>query len=269
MRESEGDLASEGGEGESRVENRGKRKRSSFVVESKVFEVVVEERNGKSHAIISESKGGVVSWVWLGPANVGLLIEGLIQCTKDGKDGRWEKGWKEKGRIYSLVREANRAGSFIRLGVTDLEKRRFGICIPKGKGEKGGWVSMVESLRRVGFWLEEKEIDQGVRDSGRLYVEVARGSELRDTSRARVETTEEDIRNNVSRLKQCLIGKWNPKSAREEDLARLGWSVARAWGLKGKLGLARLGKGCALLEFETVEEAKRVLALGVRSVGET
>ena len=175
MRESEDDHVSEGGEGESRAENRGKRKGSRFVVESKVFEVEAEERNGKSHAIISESKGGLVSSVRLGLASVGLFIEGLIQCTKDGKDGRWEKGWKEKGRIYSLVREANRVGSFIRLGVTDLEKRRFGICIPKGKGEKGGWVSMVESLLRVGFRREEKEVDRGVRVSGRSYVEVARG----------------------------------------------------------------------------------------------
>ena len=31
---------------------------------------------------------------------------------------------------------------------------------------------MVESLRRVGFRLEEKEIDQGGRDLGRSYVEV-------------------------------------------------------------------------------------------------
>ena len=37
--------------------------------------------------------------------------------------------------------------------------------------------------------------------------------------------------------------------------------------MKGKLGLARLGKGCALLEFEKVEEAKRVLASGARLVG--
>ena len=139
MRESEGEHASEGEEGESRAENRGKRKGSRFVVESKVFKVEAEERNGKSHVIISESKGGLVSWVRLGLASVGLLIEGLIQCMRDGKEGSWEEGWKEKGRIYSLVREANRAGSFIRLGVTDLEKRRFGICIPKGKGEKGGW----------------------------------------------------------------------------------------------------------------------------------
>ena len=31
--------------------------------------------------------------------------------------------------------------------------------------------------------------------------------------------------------------------------------------------MARMGKGCALMEFEIVEEAKRVLASGVRSVG--
>nr|CAN67219.1 hypothetical protein VITISV_037167 [Vitis vinifera] len=266
-RESEGDPAREGGEGESRAENRGKRRRSSFVVESKMFEVVAEERNGRSHAIISESKGGIVSWVRLGLASVGLLIEGLNQCAKDGKDGRWEKGWKEKGRLYSLVREANRAGSFVRLGVTDMEKRRFGICIPKGKGEKGGWASMVESLLWVGFRSEEEVIDQGVGNSGRSYLEVVRGSEPRNIPRARIEIKEEEIQNNVCRLKHCLIVKWNPKSAREEELASLGWTAAKTWGLKGRLGLARMGKGCALLEFEMAEEAKRVLAAGVRAVG--
>ena len=265
--EGEGDPASEGGEEESRAENRGKRRRSSFVVESKMFEVVAEERNGKSHAIISESKGGIVSWVRLGPASVGLLIEGLNQCVKDGKDGRWEKGWSEKWRLYSLVREVNRAGSFVRLGVTDMEKRRFGICIPKGKGEKGGWVSMVEALLWVGFRREEEVIDQGVGKSGRSYLEVVKGAEPRSIPKARIEIKEEEIRNNVCRLKHCLIAKWNPKSAREEELANLGWIAAKAWGLKGRLGLARMGKGCALLEFEMVEEAKRILAAGVRAIG--
>ena len=267
MRESESEHASEGEEGESRVENCGKRKGSRFVVESKVFEVEAEERKGKIQVIISESKGELLSWVRLGPASVGLFTEGLTQCIRDGKEGRWEKGWKEKGRTYSLVREVNRAGCFIRLRVTDMEKRRFGICIPKGRGEKGGWASMVESLRNVGLWFEKKETDQEVKVSGRLYVEVVKGLECRDASRVRVEVKGEEIRGNVSRLEHCLVGKWNPRSAQEEDLERLGWSVARAWGLKGKLGLARLGKGCALMEFEIVEEAKRVLASGERLVG--
>ena len=187
-RESEGVHAIESKEGECRTENRGRRKGNRFVVESKVFEVEAEERNGKRHVVISESKGELVSWVRLGPVSVGLFIEGLTQCMRNGEEGRWEKGWKEKGRSYSMVREANRAGSFIRLGVTDMEKRRFGICIPRGKREKGGWDAMVESLRREGLGLEEKESDQGVRDSGRPYVEVVKGSELRDITRLRVET---------------------------------------------------------------------------------
>ena len=267
MRESESEHASEGEEGESRVENCGKRKGSRFVVESKVFEVEAEERKGKIQVIISESKGELLSWVRLGPASVGLFTEGLTQCIRDGKEGRWEKGWKEKGRTYSLVREVNRAGCFIRLRVTDMEKRRFGICIPKGRGEKGGWASTVESLRNVGLWFKKKETDQEVRVSGRSYVEVVKGPECRDATRVRVEVKGEEIRGNMSRLEHCLVGKWNPRSAREEDLERLGWSVARAWGLKGKLGLGRLGKGCALMEFEIVEEAKRVLASGERLVG--
>ena len=265
--ESEGFRGVESKEGESRAENRGRRKGNRVVVESKLFEVETEERNGKRHVVISESKGELVSWVRLGPASVGLVLEGLSQCLRNGEEGRWEKGWKEKGRLYSMVREANRAGCFIRLGVTDMEKRRFGICIPRGGKEKGGWLAVKEALRREGCWLDEKESDQGVRESGKLYAEVVKGLELRDTTRFRVEIKEEETKNNVSRLRQCLIGKWSPSSAREEDLACLGWAAARAWGLRGKLGLARLGKGCALLEFEKAEEAEKVLASGERLVG--
>ena len=210
---------------------------------------------------------GVSSWDRLGLASVGFFAEELVQCIRNGKEGRWERGWKERGRSYSLVREANRARCFLRLGVTDMEKRIFSICIPKGRGEKGGWASMVESLRNVGFWFDKKENNQEVRATGKSYVEVAKGPRCRDVTRVRVEVKGEEIRSNVSRLEHCSVEKWNPRSAREEDLERLGWSMASAWGLKGKLGLARLGKGRALLEFEFVEEARNVLAFGKRSVG--
>ena len=237
------------------------------MVESKVFKVGAEERKGKIQVTIVESKGGVSSWVRLGSASVRFFIEGLVQCIRDGKEGRWERGWKEKGRSYSLVREANRAGCFLRLGVINMEKIRYSICIPKSKGEKGGWASMVESLRNVGFWFDNKENNQEERATGKSYVEVAKGLRSRDVTRVRVEVKVEEIRSNLSRLEHCLVGKWNPSSAQEEDLERLGWSVASAWGLKGKLGLARLGKGRVLLECEFEEEARNVLASGKRSVG--
>ena len=42
--------------------------------------------------------------------------------------------------------------------------------------------------------------------------------------------------------------------------------MAKAWGLKGKLVLARMEKGKVLLEFESLVEAKRVLSSGKRSL---
>ena len=36
-----------------------------------------------------------------------------------------------------MVREANRAGCFLRLGVVDSKEKRYSICIPKGRGERG------------------------------------------------------------------------------------------------------------------------------------
>ncbi|RVW23494.1 hypothetical protein CK203_090717 [Vitis vinifera] len=100
--------------------------------------------NGKEIAL---GKRGVSSWVQLGPASGRLFLEGLDQCIKNGKEDKWEKGWKEKGRSYSMVHEANKAGCFLRLGVVDAEEKRYGICIPKGRGEKGGWSVMAEVVR--------------------------------------------------------------------------------------------------------------------------
>ena len=40
-----------------------------------------------------------------------------------------------------------------------------------------------------------------------------------------------------------------------------------SWGLKGKLRLAKLEKDRVLLEFEDLEEARRVVSSGNRSLG--
>ena len=58
---------SEGNEGDTREEKRRRRRRKkgSFGVESKTFEIGVEEKQGKTQVVIVESKGGVSSWsVW-------------------------------------------------------------------------------------------------------------------------------------------------------------------------------------------------------------
>ena len=100
-------------EGETREENWRRRKEGSFGVESKTFEIGVEEKKGKTQVIIVESKGGVSSWVRLGPMSVEVFLDSLNQCIKEEENGKWERGWKENGRTYSSVRDENRAGYYL------------------------------------------------------------------------------------------------------------------------------------------------------------
>ncbi|RVW81853.1 putative mitochondrial protein [Vitis vinifera] len=53
-------------------------------VESKTFEVETKKKKGRTQIFIVERKGGVSSWIKLGPASLGPLIEGLRQRSKRG-----------------------------------------------------------------------------------------------------------------------------------------------------------------------------------------
>ena len=172
VRERVRECESEGEGDDDEVESKRKRKR--FGVESKVFEVVVEKRRGKTLLFIVESKRGVSSWVRLGLESVGIFMEGLDQCVKDGKDDKWEKGWKEKGRRYSMVREVNKAGSFIRLGVVDAEEKRFSICIPRGGGGREGWSVMAETVRNLTTMIDRREEKKEEPTPERVKVEMGK-----------------------------------------------------------------------------------------------
>ena len=104
-------------------------------MESKAFEIVVDDRKGKPQVLIVEKKEGVSSWVRMGLESLGFFLEGLNHCIKGEKEARWGREWKEKGRLYSMTRGINRAGGFIRLGVSDLERKRFCIFIEGTKGD--------------------------------------------------------------------------------------------------------------------------------------
>ena len=80
------------------------------MVESKVFEVEVEERRGNTLFFIVESKRRVSSWVRLGLASVRLFLKRLNQCVKNKKEDKWEKGWNEKGRSW-YVKPTRRVAS--------------------------------------------------------------------------------------------------------------------------------------------------------------
>ncbi|RVW95137.1 hypothetical protein CK203_025608 [Vitis vinifera] len=112
-------------------------------------------RKGKVGRRIWEEEGKVSV---LGPSGAGEcgVAHRRVNSVHEGWERRKLGGGLERKREDLFPGEkANRAGSFIRLGVTDLEKRRFGICIPKGKGERedgfyGGVLT--EGLRAQGYY---------------------------------------------------------------------------------------------------------------------
>ena len=69
-------------------------------------------------------------------------------------------------------------------------------------------------------------------------------------------------------MEHCVVSSWKDRSGGEDDLEKLGQIWAKSWDLKGSLGLAKLDKERALLEFENLEEARRVVSSGNRAMEE-
>ncbi|RVW16292.1 hypothetical protein CK203_067879 [Vitis vinifera] len=236
--------APEGLEGETRLDAEGdgfvgvrsRAKKGSFGVESKWFDVKVREQKGKVQASIIERKGGVSSWIRLGPNSIGCFIDGLESCIENAD---LEPG-KGSGRTV---------GGPI-------------LC-----GDKSGWVLMAEILRRLGCYVREESLQKKgamlLRPAmGKTYAEVAMQSKGRETTVVRVELCKRELSRNMERLVHCLVGSWNPSSGKGDDLRGWGTNLAKFWSLKGNLGIAKLERGKVLLEFEVLAEAEKALKIG-------
>ena len=66
----------------------------------------------------------------------------------------------------------------------------------------------------------------------------------------------------MEKLAHCLVGSWNPSYGKGDDLRGWRTKLAKFWSLKGNLGIAKMERGKALLEFEILAEAKKALKIG-------
>ncbi|RVW25100.1 hypothetical protein CK203_113764 [Vitis vinifera] len=85
---------------------------------------------------------------------------------------------------------------------------------------------------------------------GKTFAEVVKLQSRKGRSVARVEVSHKDLSRNLKRLDHYLVGSWDPRSVKGDDLRSWGTQMAQTWGLKGNLGLAKLERGKVLLEFE-------------------
>ncbi|XP_034684659.1 uncharacterized protein LOC117913709 isoform X2 [Vitis riparia] len=187
----------------------------------------------------------------------------------DEKEARWGREWKEQGRLYSMSRGKNEAGGFIRLGVSDLEKKWFCVFIPRGKRDKRGWVTMAEKLTQMVGSFGSSSNTQVVKDTGKIvggssYASIAKRALLGKTNVITVKAKREESVDLLKKLEYCVVASKIDNSGEDDDLERVGRRWAESWELKGSLGLARLGKGRVLLDFEDLEEARRVVSSGNR-----
>ena len=248
--------------------------RRCFSVESKAYELVIDEVGGKLRGCIWERCKGLSSWIRFGDASLSSLLVGVESCCRDRDDSNWSLAWEEEGRKYRLERRTNEAGRFILCSVRDLEAKRFCLIFPEGKRLSGGWNTLAEKLREVGVapfrgvkdplslevLKKEKEPDQ------RTYADVVNLRLGRLGDKVWLEGGGRVKPGRLEQLGRCLVGRWDKVENHPPALDYLkNWAV-HAWLLKGKLDIAVMGGGLLLFEFELMSEAERVLARGKRKV---
>ena len=209
-----------------RVEGEARRRRS-FTVESKTFELALDGRKGRCQILIVEKKRGVSTWIRLGLESLGLFKKGLFHCIRDEKEGRWEMEWRDRGKRFTLARGSNRAGGFLRLGVVDPEQKTFCIFLPRGRRDKRGWMAMAEMIHQmeelVGRTMELQEVRAGGKaTTTKSYAEVVLGSNRKDTNVIKLKVSREEMAGNLQKLQHCLVASWKPIKKEDEDLERLG-----------------------------------------------
>ena len=93
----------------------------------------------------------MVSWVHFGGEGLRNLLKGVEICCKEGGNSKRIFDYKENGRFYRLERHKNDAGKYLSCSVTDGERKRHKIFIPKGRGLIQGWDLLVAKLTKLGI----------------------------------------------------------------------------------------------------------------------
>ncbi|RVW64454.1 hypothetical protein CK203_061721 [Vitis vinifera] len=247
-----------------------------FAVESKSYEITAEVAGERLKGIIVERSRGFTSWIRFGSLSLCCLLEGVEACCRGVFLQGFVKSWEDGGRRYKLEIRANEAGRYILCSVVDSKSKRFCLVFPEGKGVLGGWVLLAEKLRFLGVLSREESKNtaafygtgcsdgESERKAKKSYVDAVktRGKKLGEA--VRLQLGEEEVLNERKFLGRCLVGRWGQSSVLDPDMQALESSGRSVWNTKGGVKFSRLGGPLLLIEFETKEEADKVLLRGHR-----
>lgn len=199
------------------------------------FKVSVEEARGELKGIIVERSRGFSSWIRFGDLSLRRLLDGIEECCREEKEGRFVKVWEDEERKYRLDRRVNGAGRFVLCSVLDLESKRFCLVFPEGKGLLGRWVTLAEKLRSLGVITcdeamtllipaagrDKKSLDRPREFEKRAFLDVARASAGRVGDALWLQLGGREMWCKGYQLGLCLFGRWGEGSILESKLVSL------------------------------------------------
>ncbi|RVW50374.1 hypothetical protein CK203_086394 [Vitis vinifera] len=264
------------------LEGRGALKwgKSWFAMESKTFEISIEEIRGKLRGVILERSKGFSSWIKFGEKSFSSLLEGVEDWCREESSSRRLRVWEEGGRKYRLECRSNVAGRYLLCSVRDLEAKRFCLVFSEGKGLVGGWFMLAQKLRALGITNQAmRNVDLGTstsvkedyrgkgKEKGKGVFSDAVRMETGELGEALwVHVGERDLISREEQHSRCLVGRFGDSVEAVPALSLLKeWAYER-WSVKGGLKISRLGGALVLFEFEDKVEADWVLLRGSRSL---
>ncbi|RVW77230.1 putative ribonuclease H protein [Vitis vinifera] len=139
-------------------------------IESKTFEVSIEEIKGKLKGIIVERSRGFSSWIRFGASGLRKLLECFEECCREEKKGRLVKVWEEEGRKFRLERRGVIGG----WAILAVKLRALGIVTKKD--DKGVEATQISSKKKDATIDDEEERCSGKKKQGeiRSFLDVAK-----------------------------------------------------------------------------------------------
>ena len=242
-----------------------------FAIESKSFEISIDQAGWRLVGTITKRGRGFVEWIKFGAKSLSQLLEGVEDLCNIAERKKVSKTWLEGGRSFCLALRRNSAGRFLLCSVRSTEGRRFSLVFPEGREMVGGWVLLANKLRSLGIVppfvspevLEMVISSQGLTNSlirGLSYAEAAKLGRRGVGEKVWLQIGGINSFSKLQDLRDYLVEKWGEGELISLSSLRI-WAKA-FWRLKGEIHLAFLGDSLILFEFELCSEAERILSEG-------